>query len=405
MAKRSRKASTGVEEIPLEDLPDGTEHLPEGDALTALADVLGHDRPRDILERALTGERMHHAWIFAGPKGVGKRTTAEAFAAMALDPNLGTDLMGNLAADEGSVTADMARRRVHPDLHFVNKELTPFASDARVRTQKQRTIPLSILKEYAIGPANAAPRSPASAGARARKVIIIDEAEFMAIPVGQNTMLKTLEEPPAGTILILIAEREDRLLPTIRSRCTRVAFTPLSDDDMQRWMQRAEIDATGAEREWLLWFAQGAPGIAKLAADTNLYDWHIELDPMLSGAEPGGGGRGMSTAGFTMAQLVDTWAAERVKNHKFASKEAANALAVGLMCRYIAERGRSAMRRSTALAAWGASAVECAAAAERTAASNVALPYVFEQLVARLARLERDPEHPAVLAELASLSI
>ena len=71
--------------------------------------------------------------------------------------------------------------------------------------------------------------------------------------------LKLLEEPPAGTVIILVTTREDRLLPTIRSRCQRVAFAPLDDQAMQSWLASADLAVDPESRRWIERFAEGSP--------------------------------------------------------------------------------------------------------------------------------------------------
>src|SRR5690606_31622066 len=118
--------------------------------------------------------------------------------------------------------------------------LAAYSEHDATRRAKQRNIPLAVLQEYLIEPAQLA--GSGRSGAIASKVFVVDEAELMrsGSNEGQNAILKTLEEPPAGTIIILITSREEALLPTIRSRCQRVRFDSLSDADMQAWLDRAE---------------------------------------------------------------------------------------------------------------------------------------------------------------------
>lgn len=333
--------------------------------------IIGQQRARQVLRSQLAAGRVHHAQIFHGPAGVGKFTTAAAFATRLLCHDPVTDLHGETSAcgvcasckllkglttlserdadDADDPAASLSSP--HPDLHLVTKELALYDDDAGVRNRKLTTIPISVIRTHILGPAHLAPQMGHG------KVFIIDEAELLA-PVGQNALLKTLEEPPTtggGTTIILVTSSEDRLLPTIRSRCQRVPFTPLTDDEVGRWLdrhahgQRAEGDAGGDDagvfagaaapdapppldektRRWVVGFAQGSIGRAALAVRFDLAEWgQAVLGPIQRMAR---GGPPEALLGAAIAERVDGFAKRWVAAHKNASKEAANRQASGLM--------------------------------------------------------------------------
>ena len=333
--------------------------------------IIGQQRARQVLGSQLAAGRVHHAQIFHGPAGVGKFTTAAAFATRLLCHDPVTDLHGETSAcgvcasckllkglttlserdadDADDPAASLSSP--HPDLHLVTKELALYDDDAGVRNRKLTTIPISVIRTYILGPAHLAPQMGHG------KVFIVDEAELLA-PVGQNALLKTLEEPPTtggGTTIILVTSSEDRLLPTIRSRCQRVPFTPLTDDEVGRWLdrhahgQRAEVDAGGDDagvfagaaapdapppldektRRWVVGFAQGSIGRAALAVRFDLAEWgQAVLGPIQRMAR---GGPPEALLGAAIAERVDGFAKRWVAAHKNASKEAANRQASGLM--------------------------------------------------------------------------
>ncbi len=270
--------------------------------------------------------RLHHAWIFHGPAGVGKFTTAMAFGCALLGVEAGTIQWG----DEDDEHDDEAGLRTpHPDLHVVTKELARYSDDATVRNRKLTQIPVEVLREYLIGPVNRA------AQAGGRKVFIVDEAELLN-PTGQNALLKTLEEPPAGTVIVLVTSSEERLLPTIRSRCQRQAFVPLSDAVVRDWVQQSGKVAAG-EVDWLVRFAAGSLGRATLAVEHGLAEWGQTILPRLDQAANGQGGGAL---GGLMAERIDGFAKGWVEAHKNASKEAANKLAADLMGAMLANHAR-----------------------------------------------------------------
>lgn len=351
-----------------------------------LAGVLGQDRAVGQLEQAMASGRLHHAWIFHGPEGVGKFTTAMAWAALLLDPATARDLSGRYATDPDSPTQRLLRAGTHPDLHVVCKELARFSSDAKVRDAKLATIPKAVIEDHLIRPAALA--AVMRTGSVASKVFIVDEAELLdrspSNAPTQNAILKTLEEPAPGTVIILVTSSEDRLLPTIRSRCQRVGFSPLSDETMRIWLAGAGRDTTGEERDWLLRSSEGSPGRLAAMHESGMYEWFRTLAPMLEQTDRGVHALAL---GATMASLVDTWAAawvkEGEKKGENRSKDAANRLGARRMLGMVGDRARSGLsdpRRA------GASlrAIDMVGRAQQHIDSNVNLKLVFDHLAAGL---------------------
>ncbi|MFG0330731.1 MAG: ATP-binding protein [Phycisphaerales bacterium] len=349
--------------------------------------VLGQDRAIEILQSALRGGRVHHAWIFHGPTGVGKRTTAEAFAATLLDPDAQADLSGAIEADPEGATARRIAAGTHPDLHLVTKELASYSSDGDVRRRKQITIPVQVIREFLVDPAHLSAHERAEA--RARKVFIVDESELMAREA-QNVLLKTLEEPPSGTVIILVTANADRLLPTIHSRCQRVAFTPLSPDAMAQWIDRRATEESMSEghRRWLERFAQGSPGLAELALENNLYEWFVTLDPMLRELRAG---RYPATMGGVMNKLIDSFAKAWVKSRENASKDAANKAGARYLFVLLSEEVRDWIRADLEAGEPVDDhlvALDRIHDAERQLYSNVNLGLLLDELVAQWAEAE-----------------
>ncbi len=347
--------------------------------MKTLAEIYGHARALSVLASSVRSGRVHHAWVFHGPEGVGKRTVAEAFGLALLDETTRVD-DDAIVGDAQSDTRRLAESGVHPDLHVVTKELARFSEDASVRSRKLTSIPKEVLVERVIEPAARSARIRSEAPAS--KVFIVDEAELMN-DAGQNALLKTLEEPPAGTVLVLVTSSEDRLLATIRSRCQRVAFGPLSDDEMSAWARES-----GFTNERAMRLAGGRPGLAVRAEETGLDGWLDELEPMLREAE-----RGVFSAelGGTMKTLVDDWAKAHVDSHEGASKDAANKAGVRTLLELLSERVRARMRAASGDALANRDALErrvreleLIGEAEVHVARNVNLQLAMENLAAQL---------------------
>jgi len=340
----------------------------------------------EILQHSMQSQRVHHAWIFHGPQGVGKFTAAVAWAATILDPSSAPDLGGQISPDPESHVQGLLKAGTHPDLHVVKKELARYHDEKKIRDAKLSTIPKAIVDEHLIEPATLAPtmKSDSIAG----KVFIVDEAELLDrsptnAPV-QNAILKTLEEPPPGTVIILVTSSEDRLLPTIRSRCQRVAFVPLDDDAMRAWVNTQNLDLDPNEHHWLMQYAAGSPGRFLGAIEGGLYQWHTRIEPMCAQAD-----RGIHSIalGTTMGELVDAWASGWVKQGEKLgenrSKEAANRKGADQMFALIAQRARKGLRDpSTTHRALHS--IDCVERAKDELNTNVQVKFVMEHLAAGL---------------------
>jgi DNA polymerase III subunit delta' len=351
--------------------------------------ILGQSRALAALGRALAGGHVHHAWIFHGPTGVGKRRTAEEFARILLDPQATAADRAACRAPRGTAVARLLDAGTHPDFHVVRKELAALSDSRELRDRKQTNIPLDLLRERMIGGVSGDGRHHESAVFRTAalgngKVFVVDEAELLEAE-SQNALLKTLEEPPAGTVVVLVTDQEDRLLPTIRSRCQRIPFGPLDAEAMRAWWEGAGPEVPAGDREFVTAFAEGAPGMAMLAARHGIAAWQAELAPLFDALESGRFPPGLSDR---MAELADGFAKSIVDEDENASKEAANRQAVRLIARLLGLRVRRALREAGedhgALARW-LGAGEALAEFERQVRSNVNLKQAFANLVAQWA--------------------
>ena len=358
-----------------------------------LNDILGQDRAINILRGAVASNRVHHAWIFSGPLGVGKRTTAEAFAGLLLDPTSAPNLAGEIEPEEGSQVQQLLAAGTHPDFHLINKELAGVSQFSSLRGKKQANIPIDLLRERMIGGdieerhvEAVISKAPALGHGR---VFVIDEAELLD-RYGQNSILKTLEEPPKGCVITLVTARPERLLPTIRSRCQRVTFGALSPKAMDDWFARSassfERAVEKAERTWVERFAAGSPGVAMLAIQTGLYEWSRTLEPMLEEVDRG---RFPLELGPTMGKLAGAWAEEWVSKHKSASKESANHAAVRHLGAILGDRYRRLLRDAAAKADEiagnkAARAIDLVNECQTQITSNVNMNLALENLAVQL---------------------
>ena len=196
---------------------------------------LGHDLVKQALVAAHARGTLHHAYLFTGPSGVGKKHLACALASLVncSQPIEEEDGQGHSACGECRACQRMQRllegeERTHPDV--VNLALQ---SD-------ERAIKIERLRDTL----RVVPYPPIEARVR---FVIIDPIDALTVPAA-NALLKTLEEPPSTTQFILLSERPDALLPTIRSRCQVMSLGRLSDGEVREGLLRQGIDETLAAR-------------------------------------------------------------------------------------------------------------------------------------------------------------
>ena len=206
-------------------------------------DFFGHDGAELAFEDARARGRLHHAWLLTGPEGVGKATFAFRAARRLLGAPEAADF-GVLGADPAHAVSRQVMARAHPDLLVLER----VGADGK---------PRRILVDEARKLSEFFSKSPASAPHR---VAIIDAADDLNMNAA-NAVLKTLEEPPPQGVLLLVSHSPGGLLPTIRSRCRRLGFSPMAEAETAGFVEdRAGVSQEDAIR--LARMSGGAPGRA-----------------------------------------------------------------------------------------------------------------------------------------------
>ncbi len=180
--------------------------------------IIGHQKIWQFLKKSVETDRLSHAYLFSGEEHLGKKTLALEWISLML----GQDLL----------------KKGHPDFFFVE----PIEKEIKISQIREVISRLSL--------------SPFLANL---KVAIIDQAHLMNIEA-QNCFLKTLEEPKGNTILILISEAPERLLPTILSRCEMIKFYPVEKKEIEEYFKKQEVSEEKIKE--IIKISMGRPGMA-----------------------------------------------------------------------------------------------------------------------------------------------
>lgn len=229
--------------------------------------LLGHAGQIQNLRCSTAGGRLAHAYAFVGPSGIGKKRFACELARCLLCENH-TD--AELESCGECSSCQQVAAGTHPDLLNVSlpegKRILPirlFIGEDETRGKEGLCYDLSL--------------KPMSGR---RRVAIIDDAEAMN-EESANSLLKTLEEPPPDSVLILIATSADLLLPTIRSRCQVVSFLPLSSTDVRQLLLREGVTADEGEAAQAALLSGGSLDSARQLLDPHLRNLRDELYNLL----------------------------------------------------------------------------------------------------------------------------
>jgi len=201
----------------------------------SFADIVGHQKQLVILRAALASGRLHHAYLFLGPEGVGKHSIAVALAKAIHCQANADDFCGQC------INCARIADGNHPDVRV----LEPLADKKEISIQQIREIERELNYRSFTGK---------------RKIVIIDPA-ILLNAAAQNALLKTLEEPPQESLIILIAPNAGGLLPTLRSRCLRLSFAPVSRPEVAAYLQKLH-KKSAEEAAFLAAMSMGSIGVA-----------------------------------------------------------------------------------------------------------------------------------------------
>jgi DNA polymerase-3 subunit delta' len=235
--------------------------------------LFGHEGPVEAFRAALDTGRLHHAWLLAGPQGIGKALFADKAALRVLAEGAGpaVDASG-LDVPGDHPIAHLTAAGSHPDL----MRLERLARDGG--TELARSISIDQVR----GLQRLFATTPSLSPWRAVIIDAVDDLERN----GANALLKNLEEPPQNTVFLLVSHAPDRLVPTIRSRCRVLRFAPLERDVMASALRAALPDADEDEIAALAAVGEGAPGRAIAWRGLDIAGLDAAMDALVREGDP-----------------------------------------------------------------------------------------------------------------------
>lgn len=231
------------------------------------SELLGHRQQREWFRTAIASGRLATSFLFVGPEGIGKRTFARLLAKSLLCPST---LDQNLDFCDACESCAQVEASTHPDLIEIFKPADKaFIPIELLIGEREKRMREGLCHDISLRPYSGN-----------RKVAILDDADYLNVE-GANSLLKTLEEPPANSVLILIGSNLQRQLPTIRSRCQAIIFRPIELDQLQTLIERHAIAESPDRAREIAGLCLGSLSEAKLLADPELGEFRTTLFAML----------------------------------------------------------------------------------------------------------------------------
>lgn len=176
-------------------------------------DLIGNNKIKDYLINSASNNQMLHSYMFSGREGIGKKLFAKIFAKMILC--LSEDKPCNACKSCISFEGEN-----HPDFMQINADDGKSIKIEQIRLMQEKVVEKPIISN--------------------KKVYIINDAELLT-KEAQNCLLKTLEEPPEYVIIILIVSNESKILNTVKSRCVKIEFEKIPDEEINNYLEKQGI--------------------------------------------------------------------------------------------------------------------------------------------------------------------
>ena len=256
----------------------------------------GHDKAVDQFRRAWDSRTIHHAWLLAGPRGVGKAHFARAAAVRLLAEAAGPPFdEPGIEAPRDHPTAKLVAAGSHPDMRYLQ----------RLENEKTGNLARNITVDQVRGLGEFLGLTAALSDWRVVVIDSVDDLEKSAA----NALLKMLEEPPPNTLFLLVSHAPGRLLPTIRSRCRRLQFDALGDYAMTSVLEQQLPEISDSERRRLIPLANGSVGRALAFASLELGPLETDALAILRAGDPDNSRRSALASQLARKAAADRYAA------------------------------------------------------------------------------------------------
>jgi DNA polymerase III subunit delta' len=220
-------------------------------------DLLGHEADEQRLLQSFASGKMHHGWLIAGPKGIGKATLAYRLARYVFAHPHPDDARGR-ASLHVPMDSGVARRMIsggHSDLLVLQRPWV--AKDKRIKAEISAEDARAVTEFF-----------QRTAGEGGWRICIVDAADDLSTE-SANAILKILEEPPDRALFLLVSHSPGGLLPTIRSRCTRLALAPLPEGSVREIVAGIATETDAAKLDNAISLSGGSPGRALDLVNSN----------------------------------------------------------------------------------------------------------------------------------------
>lgn len=177
--------------------------------------IIGNENVKHLLDNSIKSNSLVHSYMFVGPEGIGKSLFAKDLAEIILCMSSHSSACGTCSS------CIKFESNNHPDFVFIDSDDGKSIKIGQIRLMQEQISEKPIVSE--------------------RKVYVINNSDLMTVEA-QNCLLKTLEEPPEYATIILVLSNENKLLNTIKSRCTKITFQKLSDDDLINYAKINNIE-------------------------------------------------------------------------------------------------------------------------------------------------------------------
>ena len=251
--------------------------------------LIGHDEELKLFLSAFNSGTLHHGWLITGDEGIGKATLAYKIARFLLSAEGGKAYSSLDIPADSAVFAQVAQKS-HPDFKVLERDFTETDKKKLIKAIKDGE---DVGEEMRQGLKRSAVikvedvRDVVSFLAKKSFndnwcVVIVDSADDLNVS-SANALLKILEEPPLKSILLLISHNAGKLLPTIRSRCAKLALKPLKESEVASLLRRYKPELKEAEVQGLAKIAAGSIGRALKYAENDALEMYENIKKICYG--------------------------------------------------------------------------------------------------------------------------